>query len=150
MSYTSSQAMEARATHLAHFTEGLVRDLVEVRENRGLSQADVAERMGISQSAVSQFERYDSNPKLSTIRRYAHAVGARIKHSVILDAELQSSEWNSLALSALTARWRQALQNAEERGPEEWDAGWTAPTAARPSISCVATSSWTRTVTSVR
>ncbi len=53
-----------------------------MRKNRGLTQEQVAERMGVSQPAVAAFERYDANPTLATIRRYALAVHASIEHIV--------------------------------------------------------------------
>ncbi|WP_253259637.1 helix-turn-helix transcriptional regulator [Subtercola boreus] len=59
-----------------------MRDLIGLRKKHDLSQETVAGRMGVSQPTVAAFERYDSNPTLSSIRRYALAVGARIRHSV--------------------------------------------------------------------
>jgi transcriptional regulator with XRE-family HTH domain len=47
--------------------------------------------MGVTQPSVAAFEREDSNPTLSTIRRYALAVGARISYQV-LDAFESSSK----------------------------------------------------------
>lgn len=60
-------------------------ELVQLRRNAGLTQGDLAERMGVSQQAISKFERYDSDPKLSTVRTYANAVGALIEHRVERD-----------------------------------------------------------------
>ena len=76
------EAITARAEALVASHRELLQDLISLRVANRLSQGDVAERMGVSQSAVSQFERYDANPKLSTVRRYALAVGARINHRV--------------------------------------------------------------------
>lgn len=59
--------------------------LVHLRRREGLTQEQLANRMGITQQAVHKFERYDSDPKLSTIRRYANAVGALIKYDVTPD-----------------------------------------------------------------
>ncbi|UZN02680.1 helix-turn-helix transcriptional regulator [Cellulomonas sp. S1-8] len=59
--------------------------LVALRKEHGLSQALVAERMGVSQPTVAGFERYDANPTLATLRRYALAVGARTRSTVIDD-----------------------------------------------------------------
>ncbi|GAB3479335.1 helix-turn-helix domain-containing protein [Amycolatopsis cihanbeyliensis] len=56
--------------------------LVALRGDRGLTQAEVGRRMGTTQPAVAAFERADADPKLSTIRRYALAVGASVQHSV--------------------------------------------------------------------
>lgn len=78
----SMEAITARAEALVASHRELLHDLVALRKANGLSQGDVAERMGVTQAAVSQFERYDTNPKLSTVRRYALAVGAKITHRV--------------------------------------------------------------------
>ncbi len=82
----------------------MIRDLVAMRVQHKLKQGVVAERMGVSQSAVSQFERYDSNPKLSTVRRYALAVGARIEYRLTDDyqAPLMSAASNGQSYSTGT------------------------------------------------
>lgn len=74
-----------RTTHLAEADYALISRLVRLRGAQGLSQADVAQRMGVTQSTVCTFERMDNDPRLSTIRRYAHAVEALIRHDVELD-----------------------------------------------------------------
>ncbi len=56
----------------------LVEGLVELRRCRQMTQADVAEAMGTSQSVVSKFERLGGDARFSTIQRYARAVGARL------------------------------------------------------------------------
>lgn len=78
------------ARSLARTQHQFMRELVECREAAGLSQEEVAERLGISQSAVSQFERYDSNPTLASVRRYALAVGAAL--TLAADAVGQQNE----------------------------------------------------------
>lgn len=60
----------------------LIEILVGVRKQLGLTQADVADRMDRSQPAVSDFERLGGDPRLSTIRRYALAIGADVFHVV--------------------------------------------------------------------
>ena len=77
-----ASADHQRARVLAKNDYKLRRDLVRARRAAGLTQPEVAERMGISQQAVSKIERYDSDPKLSTLRRYAHAVEAIVEHKV--------------------------------------------------------------------
>lgn len=75
----------ARARSLQAAQREMMESLVDLREQHGLSQADIAGRMGVSQSAVAQFERYDSNPTLASIRRYALAVEARLDLKVTSD-----------------------------------------------------------------
>jgi transcriptional regulator with XRE-family HTH domain len=53
----------------------LVSELVKARQEHGLSQTEVAARMGTSQSAVARLERGDLDVRLSTLERYAAAVG---------------------------------------------------------------------------
>lgn len=57
---------------------GLVRDLVAQRQAAGLSQTEVAARMGTSQSAVARLESGATDVRASTLERYAAAVGAEI------------------------------------------------------------------------
>jgi transcriptional regulator with XRE-family HTH domain len=78
-------AQHARTKMLAKNDYKLMADLVQIRISRGLTQPQVAERLGISQQAVSKLESYSSDPRLSTIRRYANAVEALIAHVVEAD-----------------------------------------------------------------
>jgi transcriptional regulator with XRE-family HTH domain len=69
-----------RARTLVREDRRLLRELVLRRKSLSLSQGQLAKRLGLSQPTVAAFERYDSDPKLSTIRRYAHALGVVITH----------------------------------------------------------------------
>jgi len=51
----------------------------------GLSQTAVAARMGTSQSAVARLESAEVDVKLSTIERYAAAVGQRVEFHLVDD-----------------------------------------------------------------
>ncbi|HZC26333.1 MAG TPA: helix-turn-helix domain-containing protein [Actinopolymorphaceae bacterium] len=63
----------------------LAAELVELRRRSGLSQTQVAARMGTSQSAVARLEGGDVDVRMSTLERYAAAVGHRV--DVHLDAD---------------------------------------------------------------
>lgn len=52
-----------------------------IREEQGLTQAQVAASLGISQARVSQVERGEIH-NLETMRSYAAALGARITVSI--------------------------------------------------------------------
>src|SRR5918997_549501 len=54
--------------------QALVASLVERRRELGLSQTDVAARMGTSQSAVARLESGGADVRLTTLERYAAAV----------------------------------------------------------------------------
>jgi predicted transcriptional regulator len=53
--------------------------LVSLRRELGLSQAEVAARMGTSQSAVARFEAGELDVRLSTVERYTTALGAHLE-----------------------------------------------------------------------
>lgn len=57
---------------------GLVAELAEQRQSAGLSQTEVAARMGTSQSAVARLEAGEADVRASTLERYAAAVGSEI------------------------------------------------------------------------
>jgi ribosome-binding protein aMBF1 (putative translation factor) len=59
----------------------LVRGLVEQRLAAGLSQTEVAARMGTSQSAVARLEAGATDARASTLERYAAAIGGEINWS---------------------------------------------------------------------
>ena len=56
----------------------LVGELTAHRHSAGLSQTEVAARMGTSQSAVARLESGDADVRASTLERYAAAVGGQI------------------------------------------------------------------------
>lgn len=60
----------------------LLRELTQARIEQGLSQTVVAARMDSSQSVVARIERGDRDVRISTLARYAAAVGRRISWSV--------------------------------------------------------------------
>ncbi len=63
---------------LAQRRQALSDELVERRHSLGLSQTQVAARMGTSQSAVARIETGTSDVLLSTVERYASALGGRL------------------------------------------------------------------------
>lgn len=67
----------------------LMRSLYELRIDRGLTQTEVAARMGTTQSAVSDLERTAVDPRINTLQRYARAVDATLKFRVVAT----NSEW---------------------------------------------------------
>ncbi|QCA04710.1 helix-turn-helix domain-containing protein [Pantoea vagans] len=50
---------------------------------RGLSQQDVAQQLGTTQSAISQLERPDSKPQKKTRERLAKLYGCRPEHLIL-------------------------------------------------------------------
>ena len=63
---------------MAQRRKDLSAELVSRRQAVGLSQTEVAARMGTSQSAVARLEAGESDVRLSTLERYASAVGMEL------------------------------------------------------------------------
>lgn len=69
--------------------------------------------METTQSAVSDFERLGGDPKLSTIQRYARAVGVRL--ALRMEERLNNGEWCEVTSSTVSG------------------SAWTSPDRARAS-----------------
>jgi ribosome-binding protein aMBF1 (putative translation factor) len=61
----------------------LLRELAKERESRGITQTAVAAEMKTSQSAVARIESGQADVKLSTLERYAAAVGKRVRWQLV-------------------------------------------------------------------
>ncbi len=59
----------------------LISTLLTMRESAGLTQQQVAERMGTKESNVSRLEKGTSNPTIKTLAKYAKACGCEISLS---------------------------------------------------------------------
>src|SRR5690349_2256228 len=57
----------------------LLADLAARRQAAGLSQTAIAARMGTSQSAVARLEAGGSDVRISTLERYAAALGSQLR-----------------------------------------------------------------------
>lgn len=61
----------------------VAQDLVALRESRGLSQVQLADRLGITQSAIAQLESAQpKNVELRTLVRVAAALGGHVDVSI--------------------------------------------------------------------
>ncbi len=62
---------------------GLLREMLKARNEAGLSQADVAERMGTKPPAITRLESSLSSgrhsPSVATLKKYAEAVGCHLE-----------------------------------------------------------------------
>jgi ribosome-binding protein aMBF1 (putative translation factor) len=78
---------EEQAAQMAEDRGRLVRELAGQRQAAGLSQTEVAARMGTSQSAVARLESGAADVRASTLERYAAAVGGQIAWKLDRPAE---------------------------------------------------------------
>ncbi len=61
----------------------LMRTLGQLRREAGLSQTVVAARMGTSQAQLARLEMAESDPRMSTLDRFAVALGYRLEWSLV-------------------------------------------------------------------
>ncbi|ECN5336809.1 helix-turn-helix transcriptional regulator [Salmonella enterica subsp. enterica serovar Give] len=74
------QNPDVMAAYLAEKKEEELQELLaNLRRRAGINSTQVAERMGITQPAVSKLEKNASKASVSTLERYAAACGASIK-----------------------------------------------------------------------
>jgi transcriptional regulator with XRE-family HTH domain len=86
---------EARAAYEGMEAEfSLLRQMLRARELAGLSQAEVADRMGTKAPAITRLESSLSNgkhsPSLETLRRYAHAVGCELQVKLVKSTNVKA------------------------------------------------------------
>ncbi len=75
--------VKAEAERLNREEFALLDQILAARKSAGLSQADVAERMGTHAPAIARLESSlatgKHSPSLNTLRRYAQALGKRVE-----------------------------------------------------------------------
>ena len=96
----------------------LIRD---ARQKAGLTQAELAARLGITQGAVAQLERVGSNPTVATLRATLRAAGRDLElrsspHSPNVDRSLLARNLRLLPAERLAAFETAHRELAELRG----------------------------------
>lgn len=79
---TATNPAFAGLVEAAYERRRLLRALAERREQLGLSQTQVAARMGTSQSSVARLESGEADARLSTVERFSAALGVRLNWSL--------------------------------------------------------------------
>lgn len=65
-----------------------VLELKKLRARANLTQAELAEKMGLSQRRVSAIERAtDAELKLDTLRRYVESLGGKLEITAVVDGD---------------------------------------------------------------
>lgn len=57
----------------------LISAMLDARNKKGMTQADIAKRAGTTQSAIARFESGRTNPTLEFATRLSSALGARLE-----------------------------------------------------------------------
>lgn len=104
----------------ATLREEVIDALVALRRSCGLTQAEVAERMGVKQPTVSGFENEGSDPRVSTLQRYARAVAAELKMALHRPAVTAWAPRPS-AYETKVQTGRRAESAPSSRNVEAWD-----------------------------
>jgi len=68
----------------------------KVRKERGLTQKQLGERLGISQAAIGQFESNKANPKIDTIQKIADALNVSLNDLIPDVFEQKTQEGHEL------------------------------------------------------
>jgi predicted transcriptional regulator len=58
-------------------------ELRALREKKGVSQRELAERVGTTQSAIARLEAGSVSPSLPTLDKIAHALGAEVSLRIV-------------------------------------------------------------------
>lgn len=53
------------------------------RQDAGLSQAELASRVGVSQQQIAKLEKPGANPSIVTLRKVAEAMGVRLQFELV-------------------------------------------------------------------
>ena len=86
-------------------------NLKQIRINKGFSQKEIAERLGVSQPSYAQYENGKRNPKLETVRKIADALGIYISDLVVDWKQYSPTEYAQDIMNDIT---QGALNSAEE------------------------------------
>jgi DNA-binding transcriptional regulator YiaG len=93
---TMTPERQARASKRARAMRGEMH-LADLRRARELSQAELAEKLGVAQSEVSKVERR-TDLYLSTLKKYIEAAGGRLEIVAHFpDADVRISQFESMA-----------------------------------------------------
>lgn len=82
-------------------------EFLKARAAAGVTQAEVAERIGTTQSAIARLESVSGkySPSLATLQKYAHALGCRLELRLVKKSQLTEGRTSR---STRTARKRSA------------------------------------------
>lgn len=61
----------------------LIKQVVRARKEQGITQGELAEKMGTKQSSISRLESGDYNPSLEFIQKAAEALGKTVEIKLV-------------------------------------------------------------------
>jgi ribosome-binding protein aMBF1 (putative translation factor) len=78
------------AWHEAEEEFSLAREIIRARTVAGLSQQELAEKLGTTQSAVARLESSSHMPSVSTLKRVAEATHSRLRIELVSTAPVDA------------------------------------------------------------
>ncbi|MCR2049999.1 helix-turn-helix domain-containing protein [Acetatifactor muris] len=80
----------------------------QIRKEKGLTQKQLGEKLGISQSAIGQFESNKANPKMETIQKIADALNVSLndlvpdsfEQTIQIGREVSASDYSTIEAMA--------------------------------------------------
>jgi ribosome-binding protein aMBF1 (putative translation factor) len=58
-------------------------ELIKARKLSGLTQGEIAAKMGTTQSVIARLESGKATPSIKTLEKYAHATGKHLHFSIV-------------------------------------------------------------------
>jgi transcriptional regulator with XRE-family HTH domain len=92
----------------------LLDEFLQARAERGLTQAELAERLGTTQSAVARMEsgKGKHSPSIATLTKYADALGCRLEVRLVRTASYKSAQTGRTAVATKASRAKQAVKRS--------------------------------------
>ena len=78
-------AVKAAYDGLEEDEYGFLEEVLKARKKSGLTQAELAEKIGTTQSAIARLESISSvhSPSINTLQKYARALGCRLQIKLV-------------------------------------------------------------------
>lgn len=136
------EAEEDDELALYYLKRDIIIDLMEIRLAKGLTQADVAAKMGTKQTAISRFEKYNTEPTLEFMFKYARALRVELHIATGKEYSITLSEADYKRIEHLASKQgidikqyaSKAILNELHSGEKYQDLGMTFQSEATPQM----------------
>jgi len=74
--------------------ENLINQYIKCRKEKNMTQADVAEVLGVKRPNITRFENGTYNPTVDMLVKIAEGLGKELEIKLVDKAERKNGEWN--------------------------------------------------------
>ena len=74
--------------------ENLINQYIKCRKEKNMTQADVAEVLGVKRPNITRFENGTYNPTVDMLVKIAEGLGKELEIKLVDKAERKNREWN--------------------------------------------------------